>query len=245
MNGLVELERPLGDLAQLTQLGQRYRAAQPIPHCRIDGLVSDELLDHVVEEFPKPGDGTWNRVADSEYSQKKMISKAIDRQLGPYTKYLVSQLSSPTFLEALEALTGIKGLIPDPYLFAAGLHQIESGGFLEIHSDFASHPKLHLCRRINLLLYLNRDWAEEYQGSLEFWDGRMERCVVKYPPIWNRMLIHNVTARAYHGFVTPIQCPPHMTRKSLAIWYWTSRRPRTEVMDYWLHRPDWMKRPAK
>ena len=51
----------------------------------------------------------------------------------------------------LEALTGIEGLIPDPYFGGGGLHQIEPGGFLKIHADFNVHPKLKLDRRLNML----------------------------------------------------------------------------------------------
>ena len=76
----------------------------------------------------------------------------------------------------LEAVTGIEGLIPDPYFGGGGLHQIEPGGFLKVHADFNVHPKLNLDRRLNMLIYLNRDWKDEYGGHLELWERDMSRC---------------------------------------------------------------------
>ena len=103
-------------------------------------MICDAFLEHVVEEFPAPRGNTWRPLENPTKSHKKMITKDVDKQLGPYTKHLVNFLHSSTMLRILEDLTGIKGLIPDPHLYAGGLHQIESGGFLEVHSDFAFHP---------------------------------------------------------------------------------------------------------
>ncbi len=86
-------------------------------------------------------------------------------------------MNSAPVLQFLEALTGIEGLIPDPYFGGAGPHQILPGGFLKVHADFNWHPMLKLDRRLNLLVYLNRDWREEYGGHLELWDTKAERCV--------------------------------------------------------------------
>jgi Rps23 Pro-64 3,4-dihydroxylase Tpa1-like proline 4-hydroxylase len=69
------------------------------------------------------------------------------------------------FIDFLETLTGITGLLPDPHLWGGGLHQIQRGGFLKVHADFNRHERLDLDRRLNLLVYLNKDWKEEYGGS--------------------------------------------------------------------------------
>ncbi len=93
--------------------------------------------------------------------------------MGPVTLDLVHYLNSQPFLEYLSALTGIGGLLPDPYFRGGGLHEIPRGGFLKIHADFNRHPDLPLDRRINLLLYLNADWEERYGGHLELLDPEM------------------------------------------------------------------------
>ena len=63
-----------------------------------------------------------------------------------------------------------------------GIHEIKKGGFLKIHADFNFHPKLKLSRRINMLIYLNKEWKEDYGGHLELWDRKMENCKVKILP---------------------------------------------------------------
>jgi len=226
--------------AVLANKKEAYRAADPFPHCCIDNLIADELLEKVIKEFPRPDSKRWKLLESEGTSHRKLITKNAEK-LGPYTKHLVGRLSSPYFLQFMEELTGIEGLIPDPYLDAAGLHQIQSGGFLEVHVDFYRHKKLKLYRRLNLLLYMNKDWKEEYGGHLELWNKDLQKRA-EYLPIWNRMLVSIIAPHAYHGFPNPIQCPEDTTRKSLAIWYYTSDLPDEVKKEYELHKPDWIKR---
>ncbi|MFQ5632571.1 MAG: 2OG-Fe(II) oxygenase [bacterium] len=220
---------------------KKYRKADPFPHGSIDNLISEDLLDKVLEEFPSPSGIKWNVREREGVSHKKLISRDVEKQFGPYTKYLVNRLNSPTFLAFLEELTGIEGLIPDPYLDAGGLHQIGSGGFLEMHTDFHWNQKLRLFRRINLLLYLNKDWKEEYNGHLEFWNRDMEKKVAILPS-WNRIAMFSIGPYTYHGFPEPIQCPEDMTRKSLAFWYYTSQLDKETIQEFIRNKPAFIKR---
>jgi 2-oxoglutarate-Fe(II)-dependent oxygenase superfamily protein len=124
----------------------------------------------------------------------------------------------------LEQLTGIEGLIPDPYFWGGGLHQITRGGYLKVHADFNRYSKLRLDRRLNLLLYLNRDWKEEYGGHLELWNEQMTTCERKILPIFNRCVVFSTTDYSYHGHPDPLNCPEQQTRKSLALYYYTNGR---------------------
>jgi Rps23 Pro-64 3,4-dihydroxylase Tpa1-like proline 4-hydroxylase len=137
-------------------------------------------------------------------------------------------MGAPPVLQFLEKLTGIEGLIPDPYFGGAGPHQIEPGGFLKIHADFNWHPLLKLDRRLNLIVYLNRDWREEYGGHIELWDRGMTRAEQKVLPVWNRTIVFNTTDFSYHGHPTPLACPAGMTRKSVSFYYYSNGRPAEE-----------------
>ena len=129
----------------------------------------------------------------------------------------------------LERLTGIEGLIPDPYFGGGGLHQIEPGGFLKVHADFNVHPKLHLDRRLNMLIYLNKDWREEYGGHLELWDrDRTRTCRERILPVFNRTVVFSTTDTSFHGHPHPLTSPPGVTRKSVSLYYYTAGRPRGE-----------------
>src|SRR5581483_6543461 len=116
------------------------------------------------------------------------------------------------------------GLIPDPYFTGGGLHQIERGGYLKIHADFDRHEKLGLQRRLNVLVYLNRDWDESYGGALELWDRAMTHPVVRVLPVFNRCVVFSTTDQSYHGHPEPLTCPPDRRRRSLALYYYTAAR---------------------
>jgi len=126
-------------------------------------------------------------------------------------------------------VTGIENLIPDPTFEGGGLHQIPRGGKLAMHADFNKHRRFGLDRRLNALLYLNKDWREDYGGHLELWNRDMTQCEAKILPVYNRLAVFGTTDFTFHGHPNPLQCPEGMTRKSLALYYFTNGRPAEEV----------------
>lgn len=204
---------------ELATLGRAvYAAADPFPHAVFDDFVPPELLDAVLAEFDASMSFATIRFDDPK--SLKLATKG-DEGLQPTLRAVLQEFGSPAFLGFLESLTGISGVIPDPYLEGAGLHQIPRGGFLKIHADFNRHPKLNVERRLNLLLYLNRNWQEEYGGHLELWDKTMTRCVHRILPVFNRCVIFNTTDDAFHGHPEPLTCPDGVSRKSIALYYYT------------------------
>jgi hypothetical protein len=151
-----------------------------------------------------------------------------EAEFGKFTRDLLREFNSPGCLQFLETLTGIGNLMSDPYFEGGGLHQIEPGGFLKVHADFNWHPRLRLDRRLNLIVYLNKDWREEYNGHLELWDRSMSRAVRKVLPVFNRAVVFSTTSWAYHGHPEKLACPSGQTRKSLALYYYTNGRPEHE-----------------
>jgi hypothetical protein len=151
--------------------------------------------------------------------------------MGVKTRNFLYQLNSSTFITFLEELTGIEGIIPDPHFAGGGLHQIETGGYLKVHVDFNRHERLKLDRRLNLLIYLNKNWKEEYGGCLELWDRDMTRCEKKILPIFNRFVLFSTTDFSYHGHPEPLACPEGWTRKSLALYYYSNGRPAEEIAE--------------
>jgi hypothetical protein len=113
-------------------------------------------------------------------------------------------------------------LIADPSFFGGGLHWIENGGYLEIHADFNHLRKYNLARRINLLLYLNKDWKDEYNGQLELWDRATMTKGKAVAPLFNRAVIFSTVKEALHGHPTPLAAPPGLARRSLALYYYTN-----------------------
>ena len=185
-------------------LRERYVAARPFPHIVLDGLFQEEVLDRVLAEFPRPGEIEW---AAFDNPTEKKLGYRYTTPLKPYLRDFLYEMNSAPVLEFLEALTGIDGLIPDPYFGGAGPHQILPGGFLKVHADFNWHPKLRLDRRLNLLVYLNRDWKEEYGGHLELWDREVTRSEQKILPLFNRTVVFSTTDFSFHGHPDAARLP--------------------------------------
>ena len=113
-------------------------------------------------------------------------------------------------------------LIPDPYLIGGGLHELRNDGYLNIHADFNLHPSMKLDRRLNILIYLNKNWLENYGGDLELWNKNMTKCEKKITPIFNKTVIFSTTDFSYHGNPNRVNHPTNLSRKSIAMYYYTA-----------------------
>ncbi|MEO5874718.1 MAG: 2OG-Fe(II) oxygenase [Streptosporangiaceae bacterium] len=215
---------------ELFALADRYaaqfRTAEPFPHVVIDDFLRPGALEQILLEFPEPDGSHW-----LEYDSGREVKLALQdaELLGPATRAMLAEFNGQVFVEFAERLTGIDGLVPDPHLDGGGLHQTVAGGYLKIHADFNKSRRLNLDRRLNGILYLNRDWDPDWGGDLELWDRDMTRCVVRVPPVFNRFLLFATTDGANHGLPEPITCPPGRARRSMALYYYSNGRPDGEV----------------
>ena len=219
-------ERALPDLIDT------YRNASPFPHGHFDGFLLPEAADQAYAAFPKVQDEGWIHYV--HVNEKKHGLNKLDR-LPPYLREVIQELNSDRFVRWLEQLTGIEGLKADDMLEGGGLHQSGRGGFLNIHADFTVHPhKRHWRRRVNVLVYLNKGWQEEWGGALELWERDMSKCGARILPLFNRCAIFNTDDDSYHGLPDPIMCPEDETRKSIALYYFTeeSTAPRMRTTNY-------------
>src|SRR5688572_27410150 len=135
-----------------------YRSARPFPHIVVDDMFDARLLTTIISEFP-PQDGRW-RTTDQATEVKRSVEDEV--HMGPATRQFLHALNSSAFVSFLEQLTGIEGLLVDPHFRGGGLHQILPGGHLSVHQDFNLYPRLQVYRRLNILIYLNPDWKEEW-----------------------------------------------------------------------------------
>jgi hypothetical protein len=204
---------------RLPEVAAQYQANQPFPHIRLTDFLDDGVARRVAEEFPATGDASW--IQYKHYNENK-LGKTDRASFPPLIGKVIDELNSPEFVAWLSRLTGIDGLMADPSLEGGGMHQTEAGGFLNMHTDFTHHhhrPRWR--RRCNLILYLNDGWRDEWGGAIEFWDRDVKRCVAKFPPLLNHAVIFNTTDISFHGYPDPISPPAGVTRKSLALYYYT------------------------
>ena len=153
---------------------QNYLSARPFPNIVLKNFFNNDYLNTILNEFPD-----LSKLDDSQnYNAKNEIklSNKNYKKFSSTIKSFIDFLNSEIFLVFLQNLTSIKEkLVSDPHLEGGGLHEIKSGGVLKIHTDFNRHPFLNLDRRINVLIYLNKDWKDSYGGHLELWNKNISK----------------------------------------------------------------------
>lgn len=219
------------EYADLRQTAEKFKNTYqnnlPFPNFYLDNFFNAEYLKSVLQEFP---DNEKKLSIHFQNPNEAKYATSGETSFGPKTKQLLHYLNSEPFLQFVQELTGIKEtLIPDPYFIGGGFHEIKKGGFLKLHVDFHKHRTMDLDRRVNLLVYLNENWKDEYGGHFELWEKDMSKSVVKIAPLFNRIAMFSTTGYSWHGHPDPLTCPDDRSRKSIALYYYTNGRPSEEL----------------
>jgi Rps23 Pro-64 3,4-dihydroxylase Tpa1-like proline 4-hydroxylase len=216
-----------------------YTANVPFQHIVIDNFLPDALIEKILALFP---DSTTNKEVNYEKGYKGLHKRQINpNECDAFLRNVFAFFNSAPMLQLFENLTSIDGLIPDPYFTGGGLHETKTGGLLGVHADFRINRKLHVERRINAIIYLNKDWQSSYGGNLELWDKEMTRCIKQVEPIFNRCVVFNTDHDSNHGHPEPLNTPESVSRKSMALYYYTASKKVYEGYDefrtYYKPRP--------
>lgn len=217
------LTSPMLDLDRLKHLlpglADQYAAGKPYPHIAVDDFLHEDVARLAMEAFPDVKDAGWIHYV--HVNEKKHGLNKLDLLPSPI-RQLIEECNQPEFVALLSKMTGIPNLLPDPSLEGGGLHQSKRGGYLNVHADFTVHPhRRHWRRRVNLLIYLNEGWEAKWGGALELWERDMSQCGKQILPVFNRAVVFNTDEDSYHGFPDPITCPEDVTRRSIALYYFT------------------------
>jgi hypothetical protein len=199
---------------------QQYMEGKPFPNIVLDNVFDDNVLEMCLSEFPTSA--KLEGAVEHAQAQENLKASFNPEYLTSPVRSFFYALNSRPFLAFLENMTGINGLIPDPYYRGGGFHCTQNGGHLGVHADFNYHSILVLERRINVLIYLNKNWLPDYGGQLELWDRRMTHCVKSIDPVFNRMVVFNTDSDSYHGQPDPIRHPNGEPRRSIALYYYTA-----------------------
>lgn len=207
-------------------LKEQWESKKPFRYLVFDNFFYPEKAEIILQQYPDVAKGAWD---GTTYIHQKNKFQLKNFDNGSVLHKAFGELNSPRFINLLEEITGIKGLTGDEKLFGGGLHQSLRGAFLDVHVDFNYHPETKFHRRLNVLVYMNRNWKDEYAGHLELWDMENKKQMEKVAPEFNRMVMFETTENSFHGHPVPLNTPPDISRKSLAVYYYTANRPQNEI----------------
>ncbi|HWY03196.1 MAG TPA: 2OG-Fe(II) oxygenase [Candidatus Acidoferrum sp.] len=234
---------------RLRALAQQYRENLPCPHILLRDFLEPETALEMARQFPQASTDAWTQY---KHANEHKLGMAKRELFPPAIAAITDELNSPEFVGWISELTGIPNLMPDPMLEGGGLHQSGPGGYLNVHTDFSMHHfHTNWHRRVNLILYLNPGWRDDWGGAIELWErsseGKMARCAAKYSPLLNHALIFTTDERSLHGFPDPLTCPAIESRKSLALYYYTldgNKKIAGHSTDYFARPQDGWKKSA-
>jgi 2OG-Fe(II) oxygenase superfamily len=218
--------------ADADRLAVRFGKREPFRHVVIDDFLTPEYCAQLLGEFPPFERGNARNEA-GELGAKSTVEKI--RELGPAYSALDDLIQTREFLDLIGRITGIPGLLYDPWYFGGGTHENRAGQDLDPHVDFNRHPLERWHRRLNLIVYLNREWDDAWGGSLELHsDPRAaDDRVTLVTPLYNRAVIFETTEWSWHGFsrIALPQDKSSISRKSIALYFYTTDRPQDELAD--------------
>ena len=205
-------------------LRRQFQEAKPFPHIAIEEFLDPEFAREVAQSYPNYGQARSQGREFSAVNEKRKVQITDAATFPEPVKKLNDLLSSPTFVEDLEYITGIENLLSDPKLEGGGMHLTGPRGRLDVHVDFNYVEDRKLHRRLNILVYLNEGWKDEWGGGVELWDKEVKVCLRAVKPLLNRCVVFETSAISFHG-VEPVTCPTTTQRISFAAYYYTKEAP--------------------
>lgn len=194
-----------------------FMEAKPFPHLVIDDALPKGFVQHI-EEY---GRRLKNMDSNVHLNSKKFANQRV-WEFDSDIQNKLAWFYSKQFEELIAEYTGIAELHSDPeYNIGGGYHLLPDGGFLNVHKDFNHHPSAEgYFRRLNFILYLNKNWTEKMGGQLELVDKKNAENTIQVVPLFNRAVIFETNDEAWHGNPTPVN-NASQDRLSFATFYYT------------------------
>jgi len=206
------------------RLREEFRNAPSFPHIAIENLLKPGVAEEVAAAFPSFEKAHELGLKFNFVNEQQKIQVTDRTKFPDAVARLGEAITSPEFLADLEYITGIPRLLVDEQYAGGGMHLTGPGGRLDVHVDFNQLEDRKLFRRLNILLYLNPGWRDEWGGHIELWDKGVKTCHFRQSPLLNRCLIFETSDISYHG-VAPVNPSSPQIRQSFAAYYYTREPP--------------------
>jgi Rps23 Pro-64 3,4-dihydroxylase Tpa1-like proline 4-hydroxylase len=197
---------------ELKKLKNEFKTNKPFPHIILSDWFPKDVLDDTLSNVLKLKDTyNWHKLCTNTNDFSPFGEKAVQ-----LTNYLIGD----EWLNFLQKLTGIKDLRVDKNWVDAGINYEPRGAHLEPHTDF--NCSSNGWRRINLLLFLSKNWKEEWGGYGELGHIEDESFVkdVSYSPDFNKAVLFETSDISYHGFDL-VKCPEDESRIVITCYYYS------------------------
>lgn len=222
------------NLFDTMKLSKQFSESKPFKHIVLDNFLKNKHANQLLNDLDNYDQNKWDKRNCRKIQVKWRSDWKQDSDVPVNTFSIIQYLNSGNFLRWLSHITGITGIIPDPYLTGGGFNKINNKGTLAIHADGNWHDLMKVHRRLNVIIYLNKNWNDDWGGQLELWsktkDNKPNTCSKRISPLFNRMVLFQTDDFSFHGHPTPLNCPEEISRKSLILYYYTNTRPKEEVI---------------
>lgn len=197
----------------LENLQETFKRASPVPHVVIDGFFDEAVADQIRESIPEDTESFQFRYNNP--IEKKSVIGDVARVPEVQKAFAAMERNIPLF----ESVSGIRGLEYDVNVHGGGVHRFTRGGKLDLHLDYSKHPETGKERRLNVIVFMSKDWDPEWGGSLELWNANCTARRKSIEPVFNRAVLFATGNTSWHGVPTPVRCPEGKTRDSVACYF--------------------------
>lgn len=201
-----------------TDLNNEFVGTPPYPMIVLDNFLPTQFALELEKECNSIPMHNW-----TEFTRRESYMQECNNlEVAPIATEFVNQMHSQLGMIWLTKITGIKDLIPDPYLIGAGYSRSYNGHSLKIHTDFNWNDKIKTHRMCSFIIYLNSSWKEEYGGNLQFKDFKNEKVIQNIPTVFNKAVLWRNHKKGFHGFPDPISCPAGVSRNTFRLFFYVS-----------------------
>lgn len=214
---------------KVAEFRDTFRKNTPFPHIVFEGVFAPRLLELVSSDFDRLSWSDWRQYDNTNERKRGSLPNT---RFGHAAQLYFNTIHSSLFVDFLEKITGISGLVTDPQLYAGGLHDIPTGGKFALHTDFNQHSVTKLDNRLVFITYLNKDWRPSYGGALELWSVEEDKCKSVVEPVFGHSILFYQSSKSLHGHPTPVNAPDGRSRRSAAAYFYSNGRSDNESASF-------------